>query len=171
MRKVLCAAAALAALAACAWASPLEISYVATQVAAERWQYTYTVENIALAPAIDEFTIWFDYGLYSNLALPEVALGPGGWSEVIVQPDPLFHDDGFYDALATGGGLLPGGSETGFTVLFDWHGTGTPGAQRFDIVDPVTFTTVYSGTTVPEPAAVALFGFTFMLTRRRRLWF
>jgi len=167
MRKLVCAAAALAALRATAWATPVEMRYVATRVDAERWQNTYTVENISLAPAIDEFTIWFDYGLYSNLGLPGVALGPGGWNELIVQPDPLLHDDGFYDALATGGGLVPGGSETGFTVLFDWHGLGEPASQRFDIVDPVTFATVYSGVTVPEPGSVLLLGLLAMLRARR----
>ena len=167
MRKLICAATALVALGASAAASPVEINFVATQVGAERWQYTYTVENISLAPAIDEFTIWFDYGVYSNLALPAVQSGPGGWNEVIVQPDPLLQDDGFYDALATGGGLLPGGSETGFTVLFDWHGLGEPASQRFDIVDPVTFATVYSGVTVPEPGSVLLLGLLAMLRARR----
>jgi hypothetical protein len=167
MRNLLCAAAALAALAASAAASPVEINFVATQVTAERWQYTYTVENVSLASNIAEFTIWFDYGLYSNLALPAVELGPGGWSEVVVQPDPLLHDDGFYDALATGGGLAPGGSETGFAVLFDWHGAGAPAGQRFDIVDPVTFTTIYSGVTVPEPASGLILALLGLSLRRR----
>lgn len=35
-----------------------------------------------------------------------------------------------YDALATGAGIMPGASLSGFAVEFNWLGTGAPGTQR-----------------------------------------
>ena len=55
--------------------------------------------------------------------------------------------------LTLGGGILGGQSVSGFLVKFDWLGGGTPGSQLYKIVNPVTFETIDSGTTVPEPAA------------------
>jgi MYXO-CTERM domain-containing protein len=61
-----------------------------------------------------------------------------------------------------------GGGVSGFAVTFDWLGTGEPGAQPFDIVDPDTFEPIYSGTTVPEPAAGLMAMLAAAALRRRR---
>jgi hypothetical protein len=43
---------------------------------------------------------------------------------------------------------------SGFSVQFVWLGSGTPGAQPFEVYDPLTFNLLVSGTTTPGPAAV-----------------
>jgi hypothetical protein len=145
----------------------VNIGYEATDLGAGHWQYTYSVGNAALASPIQEFTIWFYYGWYENLATATPNPPAAVWSELVAQPDPLLSDDGFYDALALAGGIPVGGSESGFSVLFDWHGPGTPGGQPFAIVDPATYQTIYSGTTVPEPTAVMLLAVAGLLIRRQ----
>jgi len=142
------------------------IKYEASQVGGSTWRYDYTIENDSLGAPIDEFTIFFGLDQYANLT----GLGlPTGWDGFIAQPDPLLPDDGFIDVLALSGGVLPGQSLGAFSIVFDWLLDGAPGSQRFDIIDPASFTTIDSGftslasstppvTEVPEPAPLALFG-------------
>src|SRR5690606_36000186 len=101
-----------------------------------------------------EFTIQFQLGSSANLLVAE---SPAGWDSLVVQPDAGLPDDGFFDALALGAGIVSGAGLGGFAVSFDYLGAGTPGPQAFDIVDPGTFATLASGTTtataVPAPPA------------------
>ncbi len=46
-----------------------EIWYEVSDIGSGQWEYLYTVENIGLSGGIEEFTIWFDYGLYDNLVV------------------------------------------------------------------------------------------------------
>lgn len=133
-------------------AEPVQISYELRALGGTRWQYTYDVANLSWTQAISEFTIWFERNSHRNLGIATPTPPAGDWDELIVQPDPFLQADGYYDALSLTGGLLTGGSVSGFAVAFDWLGAGTPGPQRFDIVDPVDWTVLYSGFTVPEPA-------------------
>jgi hypothetical protein len=128
------------------------------------------VTNASWEQIISEFTIWFDQGTQRNLTIGTPNPPAGDWSELAVQPDLFLHLDGYYDAFKKTGGLAAGESAPGFTVAFDWLGEETPGAQRFEVIDPVSFATLYSGVTVPEPASVALFlvGMTIAARRCRR---
>src|SRR5262249_23476464 len=92
------------------------------------------------------------------------------WSELVAQPDPPIHADGFYDALSTTGGIPAGNHVAGFAVTFDWLGTGLPGAQRFDIVDPANFAVRFSATTIPEPSTILLVAMVLPLFLARALW-
>lgn len=153
------------------------ITYQATQLGGTTWRYDYSVDNDTLEVPIEEFTIFFGLGQYANLTSLSM---PDGWDGFIAQPDPLLPDDGFIDLLASSSGVLPGLSVNGFSIVFDWLLEGTPGAQRFDIIEPVSFTTLESGVTtlasrqasVPEPSSLALFGTALLvfglLSRRRR---
>ena len=132
------------------------VFYEASNISGNTWEYSYTVNNDMLTVDIEEFTIFFDVGLYENLVATST---PVDWDPLVIQPDPFIPDDGFYDALALAAGISPGNSLGGFGVQFDYLGAGTPGVQGFDIVDPFTFDVLDSGFTqvVPLPAAIWLF--------------
>ena len=141
-------------------ASATTISFATVNLTGNLWQYEYTVTNDSLSTAIDEFTIYFDRDLFSNLA---VEASPAGWDSIVVQPDSGIPADGFFDALALGQGLAPGATVTGFTVSFQFLGAGSPSAQPFEVVDPTSFSVIDSGATVaqattglPEPGSIAL---------------
>ena len=107
-RSCYLSAAALALLVATAWADsplPVTVSYDAAPAGAGRWQYTYTVENTSLGQPLSEFTIWFAHDAYSNLALATPNPPASAWNELVIQPDPLLSDDGYYDALALLAGI------------------------------------------------------------------
>jgi len=131
------------------------IRYEVTNLSGNTWQYDYSVENDSLGGPLEELTVFFELGLYESLS---VAATPQGWDGLVVQPDAQIPDDGFFDALALAGGIAAGGGLGGFSVRFDWLGSGTPGPQLFDIVDPQSLDVLESGRTVPvpEPAALAL---------------
>jgi len=138
------------------------IIYDVANVSGNTWEYTYTLNNDMLSVDIEEFTIWFDVDLFENLA---VGTTPADWDPLVIDPDPDLPpdgDDGFYDALTLISGIAPGDSLGGFIVQFDYLGTGTPGNQYFQVINPKTFATIDDGFTqsavVPIPAAIWLFG-------------
>jgi hypothetical protein len=156
------AAMVAALLAALLWTSAAPalaaaVTYQATALGGDAWRYDYVVKNDGSPASIDEFTIFFELGLYADLA---VAASPAGWDAQVVQPDSNIPADGFFDALALGAGLLSG-EEALFSVTFTYSGPGTPGTQSFDVVDPLTFNVIESGRTaaaavVPEPGTAWL---------------
>lgn len=133
------------------------VSFDVTNISGNTWEYTYTVANDTLGFDIEEFTIFFDVGLYENLVATAT---PADWDPLVIQPDLGLPDDGFYDALALVIGIAPGNSLSGFGVQFDFLGAGMPGSQLFQIVDPNTFDVLDEGftTLVPLPGALWLFG-------------
>jgi len=172
IRAIAAALLLLASLFALGRASAAVITYELTPEAGNRWTYQYTVSAAASDPVIEEFTVFFDPALYANLQLVSA---PPGWDALVIEPDQGLPADGFFDALALASGLAPGSSLGGFGVSFDFLGNGRPGAQNFDIVDPVTFATISSGSTLleggtdlPEPATAWLMGVPLLLLLRSR---
>lgn len=151
------------------------IFYELDNVSGSTWEYSYTVDNQSASP-IDEFTIYFDLSLYENLV---ISGSPSlDWDGLAIQPDPLLPDDGFADWLALGLPIASGETLGGFSVVFDYLGTGTPGSQFFEIIDSVTFNVVSNGFTQPllvavsEPSILVLFGLGFavlLVSRRSRI--
>jgi hypothetical protein len=136
--------------------SAATIDYEATNLGGNSWQYNYVVTNDTLGAPLEEVTIFFDVTLYENLA---VTASPPDWGSLVVQPDTLLPADGFFDSLASVAGIPVSGSLGGFSVSFDYLGTGTPGAQPFDVVNPTNFQVLESGTTIaviPLPASLWL---------------
>lgn len=144
-----------------------EIRYEVSDIGSGQWEYIYTVENIGLSGGIEEFTIWFDYGLYDNLAVttPET---PPEWDQIVWQVEPVLEDPGGYDAVATNLNIAMGTELSGFSVSFDWLGQGNPGSQYYEIIDPIDFHTIESGWTVPEPATLFLIGLGALKLIKRR---
>jgi hypothetical protein len=145
-----------------------QIRYQTTNLGPGRWQYTYDVYNLSLTEEIEEFTIWFGFGSYDNLAIETLDPPAGGWDELVWQPDPFLGDDGGYDALAKNLNIAVGENVYGFAVSFDWLGTGVPGSQFYEIIDPADFHTIESGFTVPEPTTLLLFGLGGIFVARKR---
>jgi hypothetical protein len=143
-----------------------EIWYKTSELGAGRWQYTYDVTNISLTETIEEFTIWFEFGLYENLAIQTPDPPANSWSEIVIQPEPVLQDDGAYDAKALNLCIGIGETVKGFAVSFDWLGAGQPGSQFYEIIDPVTYQRIDSGWTIPEPATLLLFGLGSLILRR-----
>jgi len=149
-------------------AEATSITFTSTSLGGNSYEYTYEVNNDSLGVPIEEFTIYFDQGIYENLL---VTTPVADWDEVVVEPQLVLGNPvaGFYDALSLSTGIALGGSAGGFSVSFNFLGPGLPGSQLFDIIDPVTFGTIASGQTaaapsngpgepVPEPATLLLIG-------------
>lgn len=133
--------------AAAWWTYAASVTFTVTPLGGVNWRYDFVVTNDALSVPIEEFTVYFAPDRYSNL----VAGPTPGWDMLVVQPDPLIPDDGFYDGLVLSPvGIVPGASQAGFAVTFKYLGTGSPGAQPFEIVDPRTFQTVFAGMSRPS---------------------
>ena len=68
-----------------------EIQYMTNDLGSDQWEYIYTVENIGLSEGVEEFTIWFDSGLYDNLVVttPET---PREWDQIVWQVESLLED-------------------------------------------------------------------------------
>ena len=148
----------------CASTNATVIEYEATSLGGNTWEYVYTVENDSLAVDIENFAVFFDLGLYENLAVGSST--PADWDPLVLQPDPLLPDDGLYDALALVVGIAPGDSLGGFAVQFDFLGSSAPGDQFFEVFD-VNFNVLDSGFTeeaetdttdpsVPSPGTLLL---------------
>ena len=139
-------------------ASATTVSYSLVNLGGSSYQYNYTLLNDTLGFDVDQFSIYYDLGLYENLA---VTSSPVGWDSIVFQPDAGLPDDGIFDTLALGSPLSAGDSLGGFSVSFDWLGSGSgPGEQYFELFD-FNFDLIDSGTTVsqvPAPAAIWLFG-------------
>jgi hypothetical protein len=131
-----------------------------TSLGANQWRYDYTINN-PTDVYFDELTVYFDVANYGQLEAP---IAPGSWDAVLVQPDAGIPANGYVDFWNPFDVMTPGSSESGFSVTFNFLGTGSPGAQSFDLIDSTTFAVVYSGTTtvvdstipVPESSSLSL---------------
>ena len=132
------------------------IGFTVNSLGGNNWRYEYTVANNSPS-VLEEFTIFFDEAKVMSIFN---ASGPDGWDLLLIQPDPALPAAGFFDALSLDGGLALGGAAS-FAVDFEYFGSGTPGAQQFAVIDPLTFQIIDNGMTqgpasVPVPATVWL---------------
>ena len=153
------------------YAQNSQIAYTATDLGGGSWEYNYSVTNLGLSQPIRSFTVWFDYGICSNLMITTTDPPGADWDEMIFPEDDVLHDGPGYDALALSGGIPLGQTVSGFSVTFDWLGLDEPGSQFYQIFDPDNnFALIAEGTTVPEPATslLALIGASFVFGRNKR---
>lgn len=96
------------------------IMYELEEFGQGRWESVYHVENLGLTGPIEQFTIWFDYGLYSDLTIETPPPLNTNWDEETYNPyeqPPLVPFDGYYDALVQqGAGVASGELVKGFSV-------------------------------------------------------
>lgn len=158
------AAVGLAALIVSAGAQASIITYDVTDLGGGAWRYDYTVTNDTLAVPIEQITIYFELGLYTNL---RNATAPANWEPLAVDPDSLLPDDGFFDALVLDlvASVAPGDTLSGFSVEFDYLPDDlTPGSQLFELlIAPLTvvdvgFTRLATAVAVSEPGSAPLLG-------------
>jgi MYXO-CTERM domain-containing protein len=185
-------AVSAAALALSVWAgsaSAIVIQYTLTDIGLPGTDYRYVfnvINNGSLGAGVA--VEWFDIEFpspnylagspYDEASLAIVTGNPpaSAWTEQILGSVPALQP-ATYDAAATGAGIADGASQSGFAVEFDWLGAGVPGAQEFNIWDPVSGFIVESGWTVeappaptPAPAPLALLGLGLglLVAQRRR---
>jgi hypothetical protein len=162
-RKKLQAVGLLLVQLAAGPAAASAILYDVTSLGGNTWRYDYTLANDSLTLSVDEFTIYFQNGLFESLRSP-VGLAP--WDVLAINPDPVLPADGFFDGLVfdLNAALAPGTTLGGFSVEFDYLGSGLPGSQFFqfltaslEVLD-TGFTELVSAppTGVPEPGTVLL---------------
>ena len=130
-------------------ASAVIIEYELTSLGGNSYQYDYTVTNDDLVAGLELFSILFDETLTENLVF---VAGPLDWDIVVLQPEPLLPFPGIYDALALGSPIALGETLSGFSVSFDWLGTGgaEPGEQLFELFD-ANFAFLGDGLTIAAP--------------------
>lgn len=111
------------------------IQFEATDVAdtepgEDLWQYRYQVSDFIFNTDFG-FSIFFDPSLYQSLQEPPPLVN-ADWDIIVLQPDPVIPDSGFYDALA----LVNGASLADpFTLNVAWLGglDTSPGPQPFQV--------------------------------------
>ena len=157
MKAVSWAGAALLALLPVA-SHATEITTQLTHLSGQHWQLDLGVVNDGL-PALGEFSVYFADTYFANLG----ATAPASWDAAIALPDPGLHEPGYVDFLADIAPLAAGQSLGGFSITFDYFGTGLPGSFAYDVFADDGFSVIDSGMTVagsvaavPEPATTAL---------------
>jgi hypothetical protein len=153
-------------LTLCVGAHAGKVDSTYTSLGGNQWSVAFTVTNTGEPAPVSEFTVYFAEGLFANLS---VTGSPGTWDSIVIQPDSGLPADGFFDALVLdqADALDNGESQSGFSMTFDFLGTGAPGALLFDFLDAdfqllsTGRTTVPDdggggGGTVPEPSAMGL---------------
>ncbi len=141
------------------------ISYQLEQFGGTRWGYNYQIHNDQPVP-IEALTIWFDNDLYSDLQIESSPQVQADWDEDFLLGVPGLGDG--YDIFSGTLGIGLCHFADGFSISFNWHGTGIPGDQSFEIVDPATFETTHRGRTIPEPATLSLMLGVAILLRGRK---
>ena len=137
-----------------------DVIFDVMQIGSDQWQYSYTVQNPDSAFVIEEFTVFFGADLYDNISIEGIQPPSPEW-DVLVWNSAFAGSPGGYDALSTGSGISQGQAVSGFLVTFDWLGSGLPGSQYYEVVNPLNYSQILeSGWTtsavIPAPSALAL---------------
>ena len=123
------------------------IDYTAEHLSDNRWQYNYSITNGLETTNIGGFIVYFEYDLYMDLELKfsgDTVQGNrlDGWQgdgEIYVYMPQSFmgiNENGeLVVTMGTDAWLMPGDTLGGFSVSFEWLGSGDPGSQLFKIFD------------------------------------
>lgn len=112
----------------CPTSSAVLINTETTNLGGQDWSMEISVTNNDQASGINEFTLYFDETLFSNLTLIS---SPTGWDSLVVQPDALL-GAGFFDSYSAAP-LALGQNISGFVVGFKSLATNLPTHWAFDV--------------------------------------
>ena len=144
-------------LSTLSYAGMTTVSYTVENISGNQWMYHYTISNLTFTEGIEEFTIWFDHGKYTDLSNNSDTSLAANWDQIVWQPNDALQNNGGFDALALSDPIAVGESVSGFAVAFTWNGTDEPGRQYYEIVNPDNPSEVFdSGYTSPEPSTILL---------------
>lgn len=142
------------------------IHYSLNPLGGNRYSYDYTITATPDAP-LASFNIYFPFDEYANLAPGNL---PPGWLAMLSQPDPAWYMNGIFSAESTNGPIPVNVPLAGFSIAFDWIGSGLPARQGYDFNDGTGNTWIGGTVQVPEPGSLALSAWMLGLIgyRRRR---
>ena len=138
------------------YCSPVQAALVYadySQQTDETWQVNYQLTNNSLATEIREFSLYFDYHVFSNIRIVAV---PDAWGDNILLDNPVndsgFAYDGLLDLLVTPGlpGISPAETLKGISIQFDWLANDSLPSERpqyYEIIDTEDFSILESGYT------------------------
>jgi hypothetical protein len=141
----------------------VNVRYIVEPVGGNVYRYVYSITNSGGSPTVQLFDILFDTSLYQESSLQIVTPAPlnSQWSQQILHSVPPIVPAA-YDVFSIAGGIPAGATVTGFSVQFTYLGSGTPGAQPFQVYDATTFALLQAGTTlqgitsIPTASTVSL---------------
>jgi hypothetical protein len=160
-------------------AGTISIQYSVTPLGGNVYEYVYSVYNNGTLPgngSVQLFDIDFDTSLYSALQISTPSSFNLQWSQEILAGGLGYPAE--FDVCAapasspscppfSGSGIPVYSTLAGFSVTFDWLGSGTPGPQPFEVYDS-NFNKLQSGeTATPEPSSLCLIALAFSLTACR----
>jgi hypothetical protein len=109
------------------------------------------VTNNDISAGIESFSLWFDYGVASNVSVAALA---SGWTSFVIPEDDWFFDGPIVDLwvddpFATPDSVIElGETQSGFSVTFDWlDDLVAPAEQFFDVYNPFPFEILTEGFT------------------------
>jgi hypothetical protein len=128
------------------------VDLVDTTPGQDLWQYRYAVSG-AFVPG-GGFNVLFAPILYSALPNPPPSVN-ADWLISVTQPDLVLPADGLYTATAL---VATPSLANPFVLDFVWLGSGTPGAQPFEVFDDTFAVTQTGVSTAASPVAVSASG-------------
>lgn len=173
IKSALLCAALVIAPSFSATASTIDLKYSLEDLGSGRYRYDYTLVNASFSSGVKWFSVDFDPSNVDEGSLVISSPSASDWIAQVLYSAPGL--PAMFDASTSGLGVSAGQSLSGFSVEFNWLGSGLPASQAFAVYDPTNFNVVESGfttTAVPEPLAGSLalsgLGFLFLQYRLRR---